>query len=160
MDARTAIKLSIDTADMIAMMYLGDMTDAELMKRPCAGCNHTNWQVGHLIASENKFTNMVAPGAAPTLPAGFAERYSPEAATCDDPAKFCTKAELLEVYGVQRAATLAALASMSDTDLDKPTGVEYAPTVGAAISLQGSHWMMHVGQWAVVRRELGRKPLF
>ena len=27
-------------------------------------------------------------------------------------------------------------------------------------SLFGSHWLMHCGQWAVVRRELGRKPIF
>jgi hypothetical protein len=27
-------------------------------------------------------------------------------------------------------------------------------------SMQGSHWMMHAGQWAVLRRKLGRPPLF
>jgi hypothetical protein len=32
--------------------------------------------------------------------------------------------------------------------------------VGALFSVEGSHWLMHAGQWAVIRRQLGRKPLF
>ena len=28
-------------------------TDAEMMKRPCEGCNHIKWQVGHLISFRN-----------------------------------------------------------------------------------------------------------
>ena len=35
-----------------------------------------------------------------------------------------------------------------------------APSVGAAFSMQGGHWLMHAGQWAVVRRQLGREPIF
>ena len=58
------------------------------------------------------------------------------------------------------AAQMAALAKETEANLDKPTGVDYAATVGAMYSLQGSHWLMHAGQWAVVRRQLGRPPLF
>ena len=36
----------------------------------------------------------------------------------------------------------------------------FAATVRAMFSGQGMHWMMHAGQWAVVRRKLGRKRLF
>jgi hypothetical protein len=32
--------------------------------------------------------------------------------------------------------------------------------VGDVFSMQGGHLLMHAGQWAVVRRKLGRKPLF
>ena len=28
------------------------------------------------------------------------------------------------------------------------------------LALAGTHWLMHAGQWAVVRRQLGRPPLF
>ncbi|HTQ37919.1 MAG TPA: DinB family protein [Pirellulales bacterium] len=160
MNARQAIKLAIDTGDAVSLPYLEDLTDADMLRRPCPGCNHINWQVGHLIAAENNMLNQMAPGSAPPLPAGFSEKYSKEAATSDDASKFCKKDELLKLHQQQRAATLAFLDKLTDEKLDAPTGVVFAPTVGSMLSLQGSHWLMHAGQWVVVRRQLGRKPLF
>src|SRR5580658_9178202 len=123
MQACDAIKLSIDMGSMISMAYIEDLNDQELLRRPSPGCNHINWQIGHLIASEHGMGNTVAPGSMPELPAGFADKYAKETATIDDPAKFCTKAELLAVYKQQRAATLAALEKASEADLDRTTGV-------------------------------------
>jgi hypothetical protein len=160
MKPQDAIKLSIDTGDMISMAYVQDLTDQDLLRRPSPGCNHINWQIGHLISSEHRMGNQLAPGSMPDLPPGFEAKYSKETAGMDDASKFCTKAELLAIHQQQRVGTLAALAKYSDADLDRSTGVEYAPTVGAMFSLQGSHWLMHCGQWAVVRRQLGRPPLF
>ncbi len=160
MNARDAIQLSIDSGKMISLGYLGDLTDAEMMKRPCAGCNHIIWQVGHLIASECEMIEKVSPGSMPKLPSGFAEKYAKETSTSDNPKDFHSKAELLSLFESVRAGTLSALAKMSDSDLDKPTGVEYAPTAGAMFEMQGCHWLMHAGQWAVVRRQSGRAPLF
>ena len=160
MNPREAVKLCIDTGEFVSLAYLEDLTDAEMLRRPHAGSNHINWQVGHLVVAENMMIEKVAPGSMPPLPAGFAEKYTKDTAASDDAAKFARKAELLQTYKAQRAGTLAALAKQSDADLDKATGVDYAPTVGAMFSLQGSHWLMHAGQWAVLRRQLGRKPLF
>jgi len=160
MNAKEAIKLSIDSGRMISIGYLEDLTDQELFHRPAKGANHINWQLGHLIQSENEMTNIVAPGAMPPLPAGFAEKYSKDTAVSDDPKSFLKKAELLKVFEEQRAGTLKALEKVSEADLDKPTGVGYAPTVGAMFAMQGPHWVMHAGQWAVIRRQLGRKPLY
>ena len=160
MNARDAIKVAIDAGSMVTGAYLEDMTDQELMHRPCPGCNHIQWQVGHLIVAENQMINKVVPGAMPPLPAGFAEKYTAETSSRDDPSAFIPKSELLRIYQDQRAATLAALSRQTDVDLDRPTGIDYAPTAGAIFSMQGSHWLMHAGQWAVIRRQLGRKPLF
>lgn len=160
MNTREAIKIGLDTGEFVSLGYLDDLTDADLLRRPHPVCNHINWQVGHLIAAEHMMIEKVAPGSMPALPAGFAEKYVKETATCDDAAKFANKSELLSTYKAQRAATLAALAKETDEHLDQPTGVDYAPTVAATYSLQGSHWLMHAGQWAVVRRQLGRAPLF
>jgi DinB superfamily len=160
MNAKDAIKIAIDTGRMISLGYIEDLTDQELLHRPAKGANHVNWQLGHLIASENDMGNRAVAGSMPPLPAGFAEKYTKETAASDDPAKFLKKAELLKVFEEQRAATLQALDRQSEADFDKPTGVEYAPTVGAMFSMHGTHWVMHAGQWAVVRRQLGRAPLF
>ena len=160
MTVKDALKLAIDSGNMVAMGYLGDLTDAELFHRPFPGCNHINWQVGHLIQSEHDLTEKASPGSMKPLPSGFAEKYTPETSRSDDPRDFCSKDELLRAAAEQRASTLAALANIDEAKLDLPTGVEYAPTIGALFSLQGSHWLMHAGQWAVIRRQLGRPPLF
>lgn len=151
MDAQTAIRNILATGEMVGMAYLGDLSDAELMQRPHTKCNHLNWQVGHLIVSENSLVGMAWP--MPSLPAGFMEKYSKENAASDDPSKFATKEELMAAYKTQRAATLAVLASVSAEDLDQPSGVDYAPTRGQLISLNGEHWLMHAGQWVIVRRQ-------
>lgn len=160
MNAKDAIRMSIDMGQMIATGYLEDLTDEEMMHRPHPGCNHIKWQVGHLICSEHQMMEQAVPGAMPALPAGFDDRYTKEQASVDDPAKFDSREELLRVFHEQRAATLEALETIDDAKLDHETGISYAPTVAAAFEMQGSHWLMHAGQWAVIRRQLGRKPLF
>ena len=163
MDTRLALRQTMDTGDFVAMAYLADMQDAELMRRPHPGCNHVIWQLGHLIAAEHMMISSIAPGAMPALPAGFAERYTKETAKIDDPTKFDSKEVLLRVYREQRAGAVKALESMTDEQLgtESPEGVRgYAPNFAAMFGLQGGHWLMHAGQWAVLRRQLGREPLF
>ena len=105
--------------------------------------------------------NMAVAGSMPPLPAGFAEKYTEDTASSDDGSKFLKKEELLKVFEEQCAATLKSLATLSEADLDKPTGQESrAPTVASLFAMAGTHWVMHAGQWAVVRRQLGRPPLF
>ena len=163
MNARQALKLSINMGRLVTLSYLEDLTDEEMLHRPAAGCNHINWQLGHLIVSEHTHLESVCPGAMPPLPAGFADKYSKETSTSDDADQFANKETLLEVYQQQRAATLQALDRLSDDDLDQaaPEPIRaYAPNVGAVFEMQGSHYLMHAGQWAVIRRQLGRRPLF
>ncbi len=137
---------------MIGMAYLGDLSDTEWMERPHPKCNHINWQVGHLVCSEHQMMSGLSSGAMPPLPAGFAAKYGKETAVSDDPSQFATKDELLEAYRAQRAGTLAALATSTAEELDAPTGVSYAPTRGAMFRMQADHWLMHCGQWVIVRR--------
>lgn len=160
MNARQAIKLSIEMGEMVASSYLSDLTDADLMRRPHPGCNHINWQVGHLIASGRHHLETISPGSSPPLPAGFAEKYGKDNASNNDPAAFCKKDELLALHKAQQQKLVAILEGLSDAELDRSTGVDYAPTVGAMISLEGAHWLMHAGQWVIVRRELGKPALF
>ena len=86
-----------------------------------------------------------------------------EAATGDDQSAFCTKDAYQKLMEEQRAATLALLDRLSDEELEKPAPEDiqmFGATVGAVIAGQSSHWMMHVGQWVIVRRQLGKEALF
>jgi hypothetical protein len=161
MNAADAIRNSLDVGHMVTQAYLSDMTDEELMMRPHSGCNHVNWQLGHLIASEHQLNNSAMPDCMPPLPEGFLERYAKEAAASDDPADFADKETLFNAYEQQRSATRAILDRLSPEDLDKPSPEHlqaYAPTLGAVLNLHGLHHLMHCGQWAVLRRILG-KPI-
>ncbi len=163
MDAKTAIRINLDMGQLISLGYLDDLSDQEMMHRPAPAANHIKWQIGHLVANEHGMLEACLPGSMPPLPAGFAEKYTKESASSDNPNDFHSKAELLEEYKRQRTALERQLANLDDSDLDAaaPESMRsYAPTLGAVFSMQGTHWMMHAGQWAVIRRQLGRAPQF
>ncbi|MCA9085635.1 MAG: DinB family protein [Planctomycetaceae bacterium] len=163
MNSRAVIRQNIELARWCCDAYLADLSDGDLMVRPAAGCNHINWQLGHLITSDHDLINAVAPGSMPELPSGFGAKYSKATAAIDDASNFCTKEELLNTASIQLKSALAALQTATDEDLDDPAPApinSYAPNVAAVFSLLGSHWMMHSGQWVVVRRLLGKPVLF
>lgn len=163
MNPRQAIQLNLDMANVIVQSYLGDLTDAELLVRPVPGANHIAWQLLHLIVGEHEMTEDVCPGSMPPLPAGFKEKSAAANSKLDSASAFFPKAVCLKAYEEQRAGTLRVLEKLSDSDLDKPAPekhASYLKSVGDLMSLHGSHWVMHAGQWAVIRRKLGKKPLF
>ncbi len=158
MTAKDVIKNTLDMGHMILTAYIGDMSDAELMTRSVPGTNHVAWQLGHLIASENKMLTD-AGFKMPALPDGFAESHSPEAGKSDDAAKFHTKEQYLGWLAQQRDGTLAALSAATDADFAKATPEPmqaYAPTVGTVFNMIGVHTVMHVGQFVPVRRKLDK----
>lgn len=164
MTGRDAIKNALTSTQNILNMYLGDLSDADLLVRPVAGANHIAWQLGHLIGSEVMFVAKEFPGAdTPKLPDGWDKQHGKDTSAQDPPKGFSTKAQYLELFGKARQATLAVLAKSTDADLDKATSgpmAKWAPTTGALFLLIVNHTMMHAGQFTVVRRKLGKPVLF
>ena len=163
MNAQGAVQNALASADMIVTSYLKDLNDDELFNRPAPGMNHIAWQLGHLIGAENGMINDCCPGSMPALPAGFKEKHTNDTCSSDDRGAFLSKDEYLRLYRQQRDATLKALQGLSEADLDQPAPERlrsFIETLGGVFIMQATHWLMHAGQWAVVRRKLGRKPLF
>jgi hypothetical protein len=160
--AKNILRGAIEGGHWVVRAFVEDLTDAELLVRSVPGANHIAWQLGHMISGTHKM--LAAMGyKVPALPEGFAEAYTPATAGSDDPAKFATKAQYLVLMDQAKAASLAAVEGTPETDLDKPgpeSMREYAPTVAAALMLQGTHWLMHSGQFVPIRRKLGKKPIF
>ncbi|MCA9216666.1 MAG: DinB family protein [Planctomycetales bacterium] len=162
MNTKEALKSSLDMSLYVLNTYLSDLSDADLMQRPSKDCNHLAWQLGHLIASEVNLLESVCPGKAASLPEGFAEKHAKETTGNDNAADFCSLQEYNDLFGQVRAATLKALEEIDDNALDAPSPDwirETFPTVGHMFTLIGSHPMMHAGQFAVVRRALGKPVL-
>jgi hypothetical protein len=160
MKVHEPIRFGIDTTSQMVDQMVEDLTDKELLHRPHPACNHLNWQLGHLIVAEHGLIEKEMPGAMPPLPAGFAEKYGMDKTGVDDPKALATKAELVSTMKEQRAGLLKAFEKASDDDLGRKTE-GWTPNVGALfLAAASSHWLMHLGQWSVIRRQLGRKPLF
>ena len=163
MKAQEAIKAASVVPDFLWKAYIEDLTDEEMLVRPVEGANHIKWQLGHVIASERGLVETVCPGKMPPLPEGFAERYAKETASSDDPAAFDSKADLIRLAEEQNAAAAQVLENLSDAELEQPMPEKYqmfGPTVAHLFTMLPAHWTMHAGQWAIVRRKLGKPPLF
>jgi hypothetical protein len=161
MNAKDAIKNVFNSNFNILSQYISDLSDADLLVRPVPGANHIAWQLGHLIAAECRLLSGIPGGVSPELPAGFAERHGKETAAAEPPKGFLTKAEYLALFKKVREQTFAKLDKLPDADLDKAnTGpmAQFCPTLGLLFLLTANHQMMHAGQFAVVRRKLG-KPI-
>jgi len=163
MTAKDVIKTALTSTQFLMTKYIEDLSDADFLVRPDPSANHIAWQLGHLISAEQGLGKQV-PGATYTpLPAGWDDQHGKNAASMNPPKGFKTKAEYLTQFNQTRAATLAAVAKMSDADLDKPTTgsmAQFAPTVGALLILMSNHTLMHAGQFTVVRRKQGKPVLF
>ncbi len=158
MNAHDPIREMLGTSRYVMSSYLQDLSDDDLLVRPVSGAHHAAWQLGHLIVSERKMVEAIAPGHGVTLPVGFEEAHPKDAGHSDATLRF-SKKEYQELMLQQRTKTLAALAAFSAEDLSKP-GPEamrsYAPHVGSIFSMVAGHELMHSGQIAVIRRLLGK----
>jgi len=163
MNSNDLLRRTIEFSNTICSAYLSDLADEELLLRPVESANHIAWQLGHLIVSEHNLINLVCPGTMPDLPPGFETQYESDQSTSDNQGDFHTKDEFFRAFAEQRNATLAALDQLTPEELMKPAPEEIhhlCQTVAEVFALQGQHWLMHGGQWVVVRRRLGKPPLF
>lgn len=162
MKLNEAIWSAANLSDTVLKSYLSDLEDSELLCRPGESCNHLAWQLGHLIASEVQLLESIAPGKSIELPDGFVDAHSKEMCTSDDPAKFHTRQEYLDLYEKVRAASKGALDAIPEEQLDAPAPENFrsfCPTVADMFALIATHPMMHAGQFAVARRKLGKPVL-
>jgi hypothetical protein len=145
-------------------MHLADFSDADMLARPCPGANHAAWQLGHLIAAETNLANAFRAGVMPELPAGFSEKFDgKEASKRDDPKSFPSKAELISLFERTRAASVKFTKSLKEQELGQPMPEKFqsfVPTVGDLIAFTPVHSAMHIGQFQVIRRKLGKPVLF
>jgi hypothetical protein len=141
--------------------HLSDLSDTDLLTRPCPGANHPKWQLGHLLVAETNMIGLLG-GKGAELSDTFKKAFTNDTAKSDDPSLFPSKAELLETLTSVRAASVAGLRNLKDEDLLK-TGQGFpwfAPTYGLLANLFSSHAFMHIGQIQVLRRKLGKPVLF
>ena len=164
MRAVDVVKHSLKSTQDTMLMIMGDLSDADLTKRPVPSANNTAWQLAHLIVAEKMLLEGELPGVKyPEIPAAIVSLGSERTGKVDPPGGYLPKAQYLEWIGKLRAVTIAAVDNLSDADLDKVnTGMmaKHAPTLGELLILIANHTLMHGGQFTVVRRSLGKPVVF
>src|SRR5262249_12339782 len=125
---------------------------------------HAAWQLGHLCSAETRMMKAVKPDAAGILPDGFAEKFTRDTAGGNDAAQFLPKAVLLETFAKARAASIEILNSLSEADfareIPSPFKQGAMTTVGFMMNMPALHTTLHIGQFQVIRRALGKPILF
>lgn len=147
----------------ILKMTLADFTDEEMLARPVPGANHAAWQLSHLIGAAAHMVNSVAPGVIPDAAVKMNQTYTGQTANNDDPAFYKPKTELLDLFSQSHDALTQWARTLTTEDLNQPTPgrmADFAPTVGHLVLMTIGHVMMHVGQFQVIRRKLGKPLLF
>jgi uncharacterized damage-inducible protein DinB len=163
MNGSKVVEAALASTQHLVNWFVGDLSDSDLLVRPTEGANHIAWQLGHLISSELGLVSQVPGMTAPELPAGFKEQHAQSMSTNPSSQGFLGKQQYVELFNKVREATKAAVAKLSDADLDKPTEgqmAQFAPKLGDLLILVANHTMMHAGQFSVVRRKLGKPVLF
>jgi nucleotide-binding universal stress UspA family protein len=160
--AKELLRHLIERSHGIIRAYVEDLTDAELLVRSVSGSNHIAWQLGHIIGGVQKMLGGLGQPAF-ALPDGFLAAHGKEMAACDDPAKFASIAEYLALLDQAKAASLAAVEAIPESDFGRPgpeSMRQYAPTIGVVLMLLGTHGLMHAGQFVPIRRKLGKPAKF
>lgn len=164
MTGKQTLQMALVSTQGMMPMYLGDLSDADILLRPVPGANHIAWQLGHLISSEKFLLGSQLPGATyPELPEGFDATHHGKNSGQESNTGFLTKNQYMELFTSVRKATLNNLEKINEADLEKPnTGpvAKFAPTLASLILLVSNHTLMHAGQFTVVRRKLGKPVAF
>jgi len=165
MNGRDAIVRELKSTQRFAGWYIEDLTDEELLVRPVPGANHIAWQLGHLILAEQSMIGAqgLAGVTLPELPAGFREQHAKDKAADTSNTGYATRSQYLDLFRKTRKATIAGLEALSDAELERPSKGEMAknaPQLADMFLLQANHTLLHVGQFTIVRRKLGKPVLF
>lgn len=145
-------------------MTLTDFSDADMLVRPVTAANHALWQLGHLVIAEwHLLEASGVKGVIPPPPEAWLAKFSKETSRIDDASFFPNKSTLLEALENSRKASAAWARTLTETQLNQPiTGSigNFAPNLGRLAIALGDHTAMHVGQFQVIRRALGKPVLF
>lgn len=156
------VKNLTDNLEMLKH-HLADFSDTDMMVRPVPAANHAAWQLGHLVFFEVMVCGMYELKGAPKLADDAKTLYGKDGASIDDPERFYKKEEGLNLLSQAHGVIVEWVKTLSEADLARPGPPPFkgwVDTIGDLLVAIPGHAMMHIGQFQVIRRKLGKKILF
>jgi hypothetical protein len=156
-----AIMFNLQAARGMLDVMTSDLKGADWTHRITPSANCAAWLVGHLILTERRALVNIEYQDLPALPDDFEARFSrdngaPAAAEFGDPTI------LVPLFDKHRGLLIEAVKHFPieklDVALPKP-GPRFK-TYGEFLMFMGLHVTVHAGQISLIRRHLGRPPLF
>ncbi len=167
MSSRMALLIDhLESARRYTVRLLDDLDPADWFRLSAGGVTHVGWQVGHLTIAEYRLALERVRGVRPEDAGLFAESFFTTfgrgSMPVDDPSVYPTAGSIREAFDRVHGKTIEEVSKLGDDDLDEPALKPHPlfTTKQGALLWCGQHEFVHAGQIGLVRRWLGREPLW
>lgn len=144
---------------------LHDFHEDEWFAMP-GGVTHAAWQAGHLAMAEYRLCldriRGVRPDDERIISTEFLMLFGKGSGPNPDPSVYPSRSEIMATLERVHEAALSECATLTDADLDA-TALKPHPwftTKIGSLSWFAAHEMSHAGQLGILRRLLGKKPIW
>jgi uncharacterized damage-inducible protein DinB len=154
----------------IARKYTAELLDAidpaDWFRQPTEGVTHVAWQVGHLAFAEYRLLLDRVRGPRPEdeqlIPEAFLAHFGRDSVPNPDPARNPAPGEIRAVFERVHDQALRELQNLPEAELDATALKPHRlfTTKAGALFWCARHEMLHAGQIGLLRRLLGRAPLW
>jgi uncharacterized damage-inducible protein DinB len=159
MNSVQLVRAGLETSTRLLMMLVDDMKDQPLTFPTPNGGNHPLWVLGHLAWSDGLFLQMIS--GKPNPLADWASMFGAGSEPRASADAYPSFEEARAAFLARRADIGAYLETLTDDDLDRPTGQkDNVGTVGKCLMLAILNTMTHRGQVADARRAAGRSKIY
>ena len=155
----------IEAARTSSLQRLADLREDEWFVMP-GGISHIAWQAGHLAFAEYRMCVVRIRGEgeddAAILPPEYFTLFGAATTAVADPSKYPTPGELIARLQIVHTAAMECCRDLTDADLDTPCQKPHPlfNTKLGSLLWCSRHEMMHAGQIGLLRRLLGKKPMW
>ena len=145
--------------------YLEDLTTDEWFWCPSELTTHIAWQVGHLAVSQYNLCMRRLRGRIPEdeklISDSFIEVFKLGSTPLADPAGNPPLEEIRSVFAAVQNHAIAELSALTDDELNVPVEQPHPvfKTKLEAVEYSWPHELVHIGQIALLRRLMGKRPL-
>jgi hypothetical protein len=159
--ANDVLAHSLSFSQTIMHRYIDDLQPQEYLHRATPSGNCVAWLIGHLTMTDRAALKNIGVSDLPPLPDGFEKRFSRDAG-CPQANEFGDVIGLLPLFDKHRKLLIDAVKLASADLLDKPLEKPHPlfGKVGEFCNFVALHATMHAGQITMLRRSLGKPPLF
>ena len=144
---------------------LDAVPEEQWFQMPGGNVTHVGWQVGHIAFAKHVliFGRILerTPEDTGLLPEGFVPLFGKGSQPSPDPALYPAAAEIRKIRETVHNHVLEAVADLPQTLLNEPSAPRHPAFRDkyGALLWAARHELVHAGQIALLRRELGHEPL-